>query len=193
MDPAKHPVVCLVFLPVALACAVDPAHAQSASADRFEAGAFIGAINFREVIREKPFALGIRFGYRITERLAVEAEVISCPESSGNFGQLLLVAGPRFGFSVGSLSVAGKLRPGVIHFGGASFRAHNPGIADRPVLNAGVVVELAYSPKVAVRVDAGDTIVQFGSSEVRGPLQGSAGQNGTTHNPEGSVGLVFRF
>jgi hypothetical protein len=183
----------LVFLLAVLACFPTAAHAQSPSARRLEVGGFVGAIDFREVIGEKPFAIGLRFGYRMTDRLVVEAEVNSCPETSGNFGQLLLTAGPRLGVSFGALTVAGKARAGAIHFGGRAFRAHNPDMAVKPVLNAGLVVELAYSPTVALRIDAGDVIVPFGSSEVRGPLPPYSAQYGTTHNPEGTIGVVVRF
>ena len=94
---------------------------------------------------------------------------------------------------LGPLTVAGKLRAGVIHFGGRAFRAWNDDIAMRPVINYGAVFELTASPRVSIRIDAGADIVPFGSTEIRGPLPPYSERVGATHNREGSFGLVFRF
>src|SRR5262249_14493668 len=60
------------------------ARAQSGEPRR-EIGGFVGAISFHEALAEKPFAAGLRFGYRLTRLLAVEAELNSCPQNpSGN-------------------------------------------------------------------------------------------------------------
>ncbi|HEY7501076.1 MAG TPA: hypothetical protein VH740_21315 [Vicinamibacterales bacterium] len=170
------------------------AHAQSASDGRWEAGGFVGAIDFRDAIREKPVALGLRFGHRFTDYFALEAELSNCPKNGGgNFGQRVFVAGPRASVSFGPLTIGGKLRAGIVYFGGKAFRASNPDIVVRPAVNVGAVVELAMSPRSAIRIDSGTTIVPFGSAIVRGPLPPHAAQYGTTHNREGSIGLVIRF
>jgi hypothetical protein len=114
----------LMILILGFAC---QSAAAQPSEPRREIGVFVGAINFNGVLGEKPFATGLRFGYRLTDRLAVETEVNSCPQDpSHNFGQLLLLAGPRLGVRIGPLSVGGKLRAGVIHFGGRAFARSIP-------------------------------------------------------------------
>jgi hypothetical protein len=170
-----------------------PAGADAQTSRRYEIGAFVGAVNFRDALREKPLAVGIRFGYLVAKHLTIEGELNSCVQNpSGNFGQKLLVAGPRAGVSFGPLSVAGKLRAGAISFGGRAFRAWND-VALKPVVNVGAVIELATSRRVSIRIDAGDNIVPYGSTEIRSPLPPYAARFGTTHNREGSIGLVYRF
>jgi hypothetical protein len=184
----------LLMLVTLLAVAGVPLRAEAQSTGKYEIGVFVGAVNLREALHEKPLALGLRFGYRVAKHLTVESEVNSCVQNpSGNFGQLLVVVGPRAGVTFGALTVAGKLRAGVIHFGGRAFRAWNNDVAMRPVINYGAVFELAASRRVSIRIDAGADIVPFGSTEIRGPLPPYRERFGTTHNREGSFGFVYRF
>ena len=174
-------------------CTCGRAHAQS-SDGRWEAGVFAGAIDFRETLYEKPVALGARIGYRLTEHIAFEAEATTCPKNGGgNFGQRLFVVGPRIGVAIGPIGIAAKVRAGAVHFGGKAFRAQNPGVDVKPVVNIGAVIELGLSRYAAMRIDVGDTIIPFGSTVVRGPFAYQAAQYGTTHNMEATYGFSFRF
>ena len=184
-------------LPLILVCCVfagaPPAFGQS-ERDRLEIGIAIGAIDFRESLHEKPLATFVRFGYRLTRVSAIDAELALCPQNpSGNFGQVLFVAGPKAGIAVGPLSVMGKVRAGAIAMAGRAFRAHNGGTRVEPVIDAGVIIELATSSYAALRIDAGRTIVPFGADSVRSPLPPYARTLGTTVNAHGSVGVQFRF
>ena len=170
-----------------------PALAQSAR-DRFEIGVALGAIDFRESLHEKPLATLVRFGYRLTRISAIDAEIAVCPQNpSGNFGQVLIVAGPKAGIAVGPVSVMGKVRAGAIVMAGRAFRAHNGGTRIEPAIDAGVIIELAASSYAALRIDAGRTFVPFGTEPIGSGLPPYSRTLGTTVNPHGSVGIQFRF
>lgn len=161
---------------------------------RFEVGALVGAIDLRTSVQEKPVTLGLRGGYRVNTAFGVEGEWIKCPgNGAGNFEQILVLVGVKAGPHIGPLSVLGKVRVGALRLGSRAFRALNGGPRTEPAIDIGAVIELNMSPRVALRMDAGRTIVPFGSWPVRGALPPQIRQLGTTVNPQSALGLQFSF
>jgi hypothetical protein len=61
-----------------------------------EIGVFVGALDLRESVGEKPFAVGVRGGYRLSRWLALEGEFLRCPvDPSGYYGQTMIVGDRR--------------------------------------------------------------------------------------------------
>ena|SRR5688500_913236 len=82
-------------------------------------GLFIGGLDMRESLHEKPLTWGVRAEYRRHRIVGIESEITIAPENpSGNFGQTLFMAGPRAGVRVGPVGVAAKVAGGMIHMGG---------------------------------------------------------------------------
>jgi hypothetical protein len=160
---------------------------------RVEIGGFLGAVDFRESLGEKPFALGLRGGYRFAPELGVEVEMTNCPENpSGNFGQLLVMAGPKAGITIGGVNLLARAQGGIVRLGGRSFRALNRARTE-PVLEVGGIAEIVYSPRFALRVDVSDAIVWFGSEPFGSPLPRYQGALGTRHTLRMSIGVTFRL
>jgi hypothetical protein len=173
----------------------DVGSAQPAPERHIEIGPFVGALDLRTSVGEKPIAVGLRAGYRFAAALGVEAEFLRCPEdASGYSGQTLIVAGPKLGWRAGPVAILGKMRGGFLRIDGPHHRAYNDGrVRTEPALDVGVVVELHYSSRVALRLDAGRTIVLFGSDPIRGPLPPYSKVVGTTVNAMPSIGFQLKF
>jgi Outer membrane protein beta-barrel domain len=174
-----------------LIAGASPSHAQG-RVRRLEIGGALGAIDLRDSVAEKPFAAALRAGYRFTTTFGIEAELTFCPQNpSGNFGETMVVAGPRAGVRLGPAIVYGRLRAGVLQFGGRSFRAQDGRSRTEPAIDIGATLEYPVDGPVAFRADWGDLIVPFGSEPVRSLPRPA--RVGTTHNYTGSVGIQLRF
>lgn len=159
-----------------------------------EVGGFLTTIDLRDSIHEKPGGFGGRFTYNFTSNFAFDAEAAYFPENpGGNFGQTVALAGLRVGIRSESLGAFAKVRPGVVRFGGAFFRARNDGSQNYFALDVGAVVELYPTSRVIVRLDFGDTIVPFGDNIINTGGLPPTFRPGTTHNIQGSIGVGFRF
>jgi hypothetical protein len=68
-----------VFVALAMAILYPAfAVAQTPSDRGVEIGVFAGALDLRESVGEKPFAVGVRAGYRLSRWLALEGEFLRC-------------------------------------------------------------------------------------------------------------------
>jgi hypothetical protein len=157
-------------------------------------GGFVGTIDLRGPVGEKPLGFGGRVSYDFNDHFALDGEAAYFPQNpSGNFGQTAAFAGVKAGIRTKNVGVFAKARPGVVRFGGDFFKAYNGQSQNHFALDVGGVVEFYPSKRVVVRVDVGDTIIPFGQDPVRGPLPPFVTRPGTTHNLQASIGAGFRF
>lgn len=139
-------------------------------------------------------AVGGRASYDLGFRrltIAPEVEFNYFPQNpSGNFGETQLLAGARGGVKIDQFGFFLKLRPGVVHFGGADFVERN-GSSTNFALDAGGVFEYYISRRVALRVDWGDTMIYFPQAIATGvsPVKPA----GWYHNLQGGGGVGLRF
>lgn len=183
-----------VILTVVVSVVPALAHARTPNEHPIEVGAFLGALDVRDSQGEKPLTLGLRGGYRLFRYVVVEGEWLNCPtDPSNNFGQRVLLAGPKIGARSRPLSVLGKVRVGTIRLG-PHYAAYNGGQGrTEPAIDVGAVFELEVSRRGALRIDMGGLIVPYGDEPIRGPLPPHSKVLGTTVNPIGSIGFQLRF
>ena len=119
---------------------------------------------------------------------------LNCPtDPSNNFGQRVLLTGPKIGTRFGPLSVLGKVRVGTIRLG-PHYAAYNGGHGrTEPAIDVGAVFELEASRRGALRIDIGGLIIPYGDEPIRGLLPPHSKVFGTTVNPIGSMGFQLRF
>jgi hypothetical protein len=144
---------------------------------------------------------GLRFGYNITDNLAIETEgsiFVRPSDREGRRSQGL------FGIKLGARREAAgffaKVRPGFIRFDRilTSVRG-NPNVQERTnvyfALDIGGVVEVYPSPRSIVRLDIGDTIVRITNRHIEGFEPGAIPILRTkySHNFQLSAGVGFRF
>ena len=89
--------------------------------------------------------------------------------------------GIKSGFRSNRFGIFGKTRAGIWHFGGGYSDARLDG-KDFFGTDIGGILEYYPSPRTAIRIDLGDTIIFYKSA----PL-------GTVHNFQPGLGLGFRF
>lgn len=177
--PSRRAIVCFFLL--ALTCA------EGQEFRRWEAGAQLVRIDL-DSIGEGPAGAGGRISYFITPLVAVEAEANWYFEDpSGNFGHTQVLAGARVGYSIGPFGVFGKARPGFLNLGGGA-AARNPGRENHFALDVGGVITVGRR-RAGMRIDAGDTIVFWGSQ----PFVTGLPRPITRHNRQLSIGFVVRF
>jgi hypothetical protein len=138
---------------------------------------------------EAPFGVGARFFLKFAAHTALDTEFTHYPANpSGNFGETAAMAGVKSGWRGDRIGIFGKARGGVWHFGGSFFdlRLNRKTI---PASDLGGVLEYYPSPRTAVRIDMGDTILFYGEQS----LFGLTGRLGTVHNFQPGLGFSFRF
>ena len=146
--------------------------------------------------RKTQAGFGGRFGYNLTDNIALEAELNFFPKAdlfsqpvAFNDGNLIeglfgLKAGKRFG----KIGIFGKARPGFLRASKGDLQSRPgvlcPAVFPPPVgcfettsknsfaFDFGGVVELYPSKRTLIRVDVGDTIVRLGSRNLTGILTG---------------------
>ena len=116
-------------------------------------------------IDEAPVGVGLRALVNLNEGNAVDAEVTKYP------GKASVLAGLKSGFRFSRFGVFGKGRAGFWHFT-RTYKA----------ADVGGVLEYYPSPRVAVRIDIGDTIIFYGGAQL-----------GTVHNFQPGIGVSYRF
>jgi hypothetical protein len=140
---------------------------------------------------EKALGFGGRVGRGFGSHLGFEAEANYYPQNpSSNYGETEVVAGVKAGGHLGRWSLFGKLRPGLMNFGG-DFARRNPGVTSRFALDVGGVAELNLTPRFGLRFDVGDTIIFYGGELVNNGL--NTFRPGADHNLQTSFGLFFHF
>lgn len=106
--------------------------------------------------------------------------------------------GFRVGISKGRVHLYAKLRPGFVSFGSVILRITPPpgfsfefGRLTEPALDAGGIVQVTISRRLAVRYEVGDTLVFYEGKVL------STGQpqtpSRTTNNLQFAAGFLFRF
>jgi hypothetical protein len=162
----------------------------TATAQKYEIGAEFSGMHLHK-IDEAPIGVGVRFGYAVKPFLTADAELTHCPEnSSGNFGQTFILAGGRIGTNFEKIGIYGKLRGGIIHFGGDYF-APRLDRRTRSMLDAGGVFEYYPNRRVILRIDLGDAVIYYGAARLFNRLNPDA--LGTVHNFLPGFGVSFRF
>lgn len=185
-----------VAITVLLLCA-STALAQE-KAPRYEVGLHYAALRISEK-SDTDSGLGVRFTYNFNDYLGAEAETTYFGNmregSEGNERQGLF--GLRAGKRNSKYGVFAKVRPGVTRF----YSLSRTGLGffdrdrDRFTMDVGGVFEYYPHRNLAVRVDAGDTMVQFKSGDFFFTRldQPMFVQRKLSHNLQINVGVAFRF
>lgn len=162
---------------------------------KYEFGIHYANLNVAEK-SDTDSGIGLRFTYNFNDYVGVDAETTYFPNrregSEGNERQGLF--GVRAGKRNSRYGIFAKVRPGVTRF----YTLANPDVfalgQTRFALDVGGVFEYYPALNLAVRVDAGDTMVHFKSGDLF--LQGftpTPVQNRLSHNLQINVGVAFRF
>jgi hypothetical protein len=216
----KHALTTFAMLCLFSLCVV----AQSTVADhRFEVGAHVTAIDLSpiETLIDSPIGplrvegldvtttgFGGRFGYNVNDYVGVEAEVNYLPKK--NFNEVFqsrraqVFAGVKVGGRWEKFGAFVKARPGAMHFSEVPFHTvcgQNPNSFSCQessqtnfALDIGGIVEFYPSSRFIVRIDAGDTIINFPQSGPTNLGTSTAFTPGaTTHNLQIGIGFGYRF
>jgi hypothetical protein len=158
-----------------------------------EAGAHV-ALQRSPELGERLTGYGFRFTFGgPLPFVALDSELNIFPTSAtGNLGEKQLFVGLRAGAHVGRLGIFAKAQPGVVIFGGGGFPQRITS-GTHFALNIGGVLEYNILPLIALRLDVGDVLTEFGGTRlVSGP--GRVGVPlGAEHDLETTIGAVFRF
>lgn len=189
------------------------AQAQT-DAPKFEVGAQFSALPVNEEPSDDSLCpacgtfvytgVGGRFTYNLNDSLALDSEVNFFLRE--NRGLVSRRVGGRpvqglFGVKAGRrfrrVGLFAKARPGFLSFS----KAISSGLGDFDLrlsrrthfnVDVGGVVEFYASRKVAVRLDAGDTIIRYAGENIEGALS-PISTAFTRHNFQFGAGMVFRF
>ena len=175
---------------------VSSAQAQEKN-PKYEFGIHYAALSVSEK-SDTDGGLGLRFTYNFNDYLGVEAEETYFPNlregSEGNERQGLF--GVRAGKRNSRYGLFAKVRPGFTRF----YALGNTGLSlfeqdrTRFTVDVGGVFEYYPHRHVAVRVDAGDTMVHFKSGDFfRQDFNRVFVQNRLSHNLQINVGVALRF
>lgn len=169
------------------------------SPERFEIGVHYTTLRVSEK-NDKDSGVGMRFSYNLNRYLAVEAEANALPqtregggnnETQGFFGARAGIRRNRYGLFV-------KARPGFTRFyllgitpGPNTFEQGHTRFA----LDAGGVFEYYPGRHTAIRVDVGDTIVQYkpGDFFYRRLDEPMPVSKKLSHNLQITIGFALRF
>ena len=194
----------LIIFAALIFCTAAPGRAQD---KKFEFGAHYTAFSFNAADGTDSGA-GVRFGYNVSAFVAVEGEANFLADtrlnSSGSGQKTQVFAGVRAGVRNKHFGAFAKVRPGAMTFyeltnlaecrnagllSGCRFDRH----PTRFALDVGGVLEFYPSRRTIIRVDAGDTLVNFKANDVlfAGPVPTVL--NGFRNNLQVSVGFGFRF
>jgi hypothetical protein len=102
-------------------------------------------------------------GFGITPTTPIEATTLAGGRLTEGF------LGTQFGHRVGRVEIYGKIRPGIASFGeailhagsGSSSLQFEMGRLTEPALDLGGIVMIRISKRLAVRYDAGDTLIHY--------------------------------
>jgi hypothetical protein len=181
------------------------ANAQEAPTPRYEIGAQVASPYLREFShvlgRRSEISVGGRFTLNLNNLLAAEAQADLYPDDKffDDRRKIQGLFGIRAGVRKGRVGLFGKVRPGFIHVRDRlrCFIPEGcaPGVDLGHVgrfwlaLDAGAVIEVYPSQRVALRVDAGDLFVRrFNSTDGTGRRSYYS-----SHNLQTVVGAALRF
>lgn len=191
--------------------AVSFAHAQE-DFPRLEFGTHFTILNM-PAVHEMPGGFGGRAGYNFLPWMGIDGEFNYFPvrdktqcvqlrggsmtgspcasNDSGHFGEMQMFTGIKSGIRSDRFGIFGKIRPGFIHF---SDRQHmeyynNPSLW-RFALDVGCVMEIYLNRFAAIRIDLGETLVDFGGWK---SIEGYPSQETINHGFQGGAGIMFQF
>ena len=168
---------------------------------RYEVGLHYASLNVSEK-SDTDGGLGVRFTYNLNDYLGLEAETTFFPtrREGGPDNERQGLFGARVGKRYKHFGVFGKARPGVTHFYQLANAVEPPTVFgfqqgfSRFSVDVGGIFEYYPHRNLAVRVDAGDTMIRFKQGDfffrnfepvfVRPKL---------SHNLQINVGVAFRF
>jgi hypothetical protein len=191
---------CLVILPLLLCCLfVINAHAQEDRASKFEIGVHYSALRVTEK-SDKDSGVGARFTYNLNDYVAVEAEGTKFPESreGGTNNEVEGLFGVRAGKRFKHYGVFAKARPGLVQFHKLG-SAEVPNVFNHPetrfALDVGGIVEVYPNKHTALRVDVGDTMINYrhGDFFYQRLDEPMPVHTQFSHNLQIIVGFAFRF
>jgi hypothetical protein len=160
---------------------------------RFEAGTHFIALYLID-FDEGPGGVGLRFTYNIDDHFSLEAEADHFPENpSGNFGESLALVGVKAGKRSGTFGAFGKVKPGVIHFGGEFFTRRLDKLTFFALSVSGAM-EYYPTRRIALSFELGDLIIPYRGVRyltTSGPVERPS--LGTSHNLQVTFGLSVRF
>ena len=200
MNPTSYVCTSTRLLFVVLACAAMLVSASTAQAQdknpKYEFGIHYANLNVSEK-SDHDSGVGLRFTYNFNDYVGVDAETTYFGNrregSEGNERQGLF--GVRAGKRNSRYGIFAKARPGVTRF----YALGNPEVFalghTRFTLDVGGVFEYYPAHNLAVRVDAGDTMVHYKTGDffVRGFDPPMFVQKKLSHNLQINVGVAFRF
>ncbi len=200
--------VALMLVAVALMICLNrsEARAQSDDVPKFELGGHVTVIDLRALGEVEAGGPGARFTYNFTRHIALDTEVnvLTKQVTAGGTkiqGQFGIKAGAR----KEKVGVFAKIRPGFMRFENDPFGGFDLGFdpftrrergTTEPTLDIGGVFEIYPSKNTIVRIDAGDTIIRFGSRTRSSGLIGApeiAVGGFTRHNFQAGLGFAIRF
>ena len=164
--------------------------------------------------KKSDVGFGSRFGYNLTDRIAIEAETnflsgdVNNTLNNGRVGgrPLQVQAGVKAGKRFDRFGIFGKARPGIVSFSKTLITdsvVFNNGVgpftnfhyARRTYfsIDLGAVLEFYPSKRLVTRVDIGDTMIRYSRALqgfISNPFEVPAE---TMHNFQFSSGVAFRF
>jgi hypothetical protein len=179
---------------------------------RFEVGFHSTILNL-PAVQEMPGGFGGRFGYNFTDWIGIDSEfnyfpvkdTTQCIRTSGNgmvgspcpsrndghFGETQMLAGIKAGIRAERVGIFAKIRPGFVHFSNRQHMEYfnSPG-QWRFAFDVGGVVEFYLNRVAAIRIDVGETLINFGGYRSIG---GYPSQKTTNHGFQGGIGLMLQF
>ena len=163
---------------------------------RFEAGVQFTVAKLHWV-DEIPGGFGGRFTWDLLQKknfvLSPEVEVNYFPQNRfGRFGETELLTGIKAGARIEKFGLFAKARPGLVHFGGDTFRQIYGDTSTNFALDVGGVFEYYPSSRISLRVDMGDTMV-YSPQPLYRTIPGVVGPTGNFHNFQTQFGIGFRF
>jgi hypothetical protein len=175
---------------------VSSAQAQEKN-PKYEIGLHYASLNVSEK-SDTDGGLGVRFTYNFNDYLGVEGEEAFFPNrregSEGNERQGLF--GVRAGKRNSRYGIFAKARPGFTRFYALGRTGLNLFEQDRTrfTMDVGGVFEYYPHRNLAVRVDAGDTMIRFKTGDFfQQNFNRISVQNRLSHNFQLNVGVAIRF
>jgi hypothetical protein len=187
----KHKTLSLSLMIIVLMILGSEARSQEKT-PRFEAGAHFIALHLRD-FGEGPAGAGVRFTCNITNNFSLELEADHFPENpSGNFGESLALFGLKAGKRNDTFGVFGKVRPGVIHFGGDFFSPRLDKFTF-PVVNVSGALEFYPSRRLSLHLEVGDMIIAYRGASYLSASRPETVKLGVSHNLQTALGFSIRF
>lgn len=189
----------VVFISISVCASNAMAQENTENTPRYEVGVQVTTLSVAER-GDHDTSLGGRFTYNLNNYVALEAEGNRFLQTreGGGANEAMGLFGVRAGIRKKHFGVFAKARPGYMRFyllgttpGPNSFeQGHN-----RFALDVGGVFEYYPHRNFAVRVDAGDTMINFKNGDFFYTRldEPKFVRPGLSHNLQVSIGVAFRF